>query len=343
MSINHLELAENGVVQNAQLNDNIIENENTHKFSFVVIIPLLILIANIILHLNLPNNQELNIRYAYASVLVVSAVVYSILLIISIRSKKIYDKLRHLVPILTAVVGAIEIWDVVTLKLALLALPYFPGPDKVLGVFKEDWSLILKSLFYSLRLMFVAYAIGTTLGLITGISMGWNKTVSYWVMPILKIIGPIPATAWIPIAMVVFPTTFWSSIFLIVLSVWFPVTVMTSSGIGNVRNSYLEVARTLGAGSKYLIFKVAIPASYPMIFIGLFMGMGNSFITLIVAEMLGVKAGLGWYINWAQGWAEYNKVYACLIVIALIFSTLLTLLFKLRDRVLIWQKGLIKW
>ncbi|HEY9061823.1 MAG TPA: ABC transporter permease [Pseudobacteroides sp.] len=343
MSINHLELAENGMVQNAQLSDTITENQNAHKFSFVVIIPLVMLITNIILHLNLPNNQEMNIRYAYASVLVVSAVVYSILLTISVRLKNLYDKIRHLIPILTAVVGAVEVWDLVTLKLALLALPYFPGPDKVLGVFKEDWSLILKSLFYSLRLMFVAYAIGTTLGLITGISMGWNKTVNYWVMPILKIIGPIPATAWIPIAMVVFPTTFCSSIFLIVLSVWFPVTVMTSSGIGNVRNSYLEVARTLGADSKYLIFKVAIPAAYPMIFIGLFMGMGNSFITLIVAEMLGVKAGLGWYINWAQGWAEYNKVYACLLVIALIFSTLLTLLFKLRDRVLIWQKGLIKW
>jgi NitT/TauT family transport system permease protein len=343
MSVNHLELAESGTIQNVQVNDNIIEKKNTHKFSFIVTLPLLILITNLILHLNLPNNQEMNIRHAYASVLLVLAVSYSILIIMSVKSKKLHDKLRYLIPIVTVAVGAIEVWDLVTLKFALLALPYFPGPDKVLGVFKEDWSLILKSLFYSLRLMLVAYAIGTTLGLITGISMGWSKTVNYWVMPVLKLIGPIPATAWIPIAMVVFPTTFWSSIFLIVLSVWFPVTVMTSSGIGNVRNSYFEVAKTLGADSKYLIFKVAIPAAYPMIFIGLFMGMGNSFITLIVAEMLGVKAGLGWYINWAQGWAEYNKVYACLLVIAIIFSTLLTLLFKLRDKVLIWQKGLIKW
>ncbi|MDS1030786.1 ABC transporter permease subunit [Bacillota bacterium LX-D] len=155
----------------------------------------------------------------------------------------------------------------------------------------------------------------------TGVSIGWNKKCNYWIMPLLNIIGPIPATAWIPIAMAVFPTSFWASVFLIILAVWFPVTVMTSSGIANVRNAFFEVAKTLGASQRYLIFRDAIPAAFPMIFIGLFMGLGGSFLTLIVSEMLGVKAGLGWYINWAQGWAEYSKVYASLIVIALIFST----------------------
>jgi NitT/TauT family transport system permease protein len=64
---------------------------------------------------------------------------------------------------------------------------------------------------------------------------------------------------------------------------------------------------------------------------------------LIAAEMLGVKAGLGWYINWAQGWAEYFKVYSALVVLAILFSGLITLLFKVKDRLLSWQKGLIKW
>jgi NitT/TauT family transport system permease protein len=143
--------------------------------------------------------------------------------------------------------------------------------------------------------------------------------------------------------MVVFPTSFWASVFLITLAVWFPVTVMTSSGIANVQKSYFEVARTLGATRKYLIFKVAIPASAPTIFVGLFMGLGAAFLTLIAAEMLGVKAGLGWYITWAQGWAEYSKVYASLIVIALLFFGIITLLFRIKDHFLVWQKGLLKW
>ena len=206
-----------------------------------------------------------------------------------------------------------------------------------------DWKTLGISTLYSLRLLGTGYFIGGLMGLITGILIGWNEKWNYWIQPVLKTIGPIPATAWIPLAMVVFPTSFWASVFLIALAVWFPVTVMTSSGIANVPNSFFEVARTLGADEKYLIFRVAIPAAFPTIFVGLFMGLGTSFITLIVAEMLGVKAGLGWYINWAQGWAEYAKVYATLIVIAVIFSSLITLLFRVRDRILVWQRGLIKW
>jgi NitT/TauT family transport system permease protein len=119
--------------------------------------------------------------------------------------------------------------------------------------------------------------------------------------------------------------------------------MLTASGISNTRASYLDVARTLGAGRAYLIFRVAIPAAVPNIFIGLFMGLGASFLTLVVAESVGVKSGLGWYVSWAQGWAEYGKVFAALIIMAGFFSTLMTLLFKIRDRILVWQKGIIKW
>jgi NitT/TauT family transport system permease protein len=73
------------------------------------------------------------------------------------------------------------------------------------------------------------------------------------------------------------------------------------------------------------------------------MGLGASFLTLVVAESVGVKSGLGWYVSWAQGWAEYGKVYAALVIMAAFFSTIMTLLFKLRDRVLGWQKGMIRW
>jgi NitT/TauT family transport system permease protein len=73
------------------------------------------------------------------------------------------------------------------------------------------------------------------------------------------------------------------------------------------------------------------------------MGLGTSFLTLVVAETVGVKSGLGWYVGWAQGWAEYGKVYAALVIMAVFFSTIMTALFKVRDRVLVWQKGTIKW
>jgi len=191
--------------------------------------------------------------------------------------------------------------------------------------------------------LLAGYFLGALAGFVSGVCIGWSDPARYWGMPLLKVIGPVPATAWIPLAMVISPSATLSATALIALAVWFPVTMLTASGISNTRASYLDVARTLGANQRYLIFRVAIPAALPSIFVGLFMGLGASFLTLVVAESVGVKSGLGWYVSWAQGWAEYGKVFAALIIMAAFFSTIMTLLFKLRDRVLVWQKGMIKW
>ena len=225
----------------------------------------------------------------------------------------------------------------------MLPLPYFPGPDAVLQAILDDYALLFECTWRSLWLLALGYVAGTLVGLGSGILIGWNRHARYWIMPILKFIGPIPATAWVPLALVLFPTTFFASVFLIALSAWFPVTVMTSSGVSNVRVAYLDVARTLGARPWFLVFRVAIPSALPSIFVGLFMSLTTSFLTLIVAEMLGVKSGLGWYVSSARDWAEYSKVYAALLITAVFFSSLMTLLFKVRDRVLVWQKGVIKW
>jgi len=251
--------------------------------------------------------------------------------------------MRHMWPIFTGAILLIGLWDVITLGFHLLPLPYFPGPAAVLRSLISDRALLLDSTLHSLVLLVSGYTLGVIIGLVSGVCIGWSTSVRYWGMPLLKVVGPIPATAWIPLAMVVAPSAILSAAGLIALAVWFPVTMLTASGISNTRASYLDVARTLGAGRAYLIFRVAIPAAIPNIFIGLFMGLGASFLTLVVAESVGVKSGLGWYVSWAQGWAEYGKVFAALIIMAGFFSTIMTLLFKLRDRVLVWQKGMIKW
>ena len=251
--------------------------------------------------------------------------------------------MRHMWPIFTAAILLLGVWDAITLGFHLLPLPYFPGPAAVLRSLISDRALLLDSTWHSLVLLLSGYTLGVIVGLISGVCIGWSSSVRYWGMPLLKVVGPIPATAWIPFSMVVAPSAIVSAAGLIALAVWFPVTMLTASGVSNTRASYLDVARTLGAGRAYLIFRVAIPAAVPNIFIGLFMGLGASFLTLVVAETVGVKSGLGWYVSWAQGWAEYGKVFAALVIMAAFFSTIMTLLFKLRDRVLVWQKGIIKW
>jgi len=235
------------------------------------------------------------------------------------------------------------LWEVATAKFAWLPLPFFPPPQAIVEVYTDDLPKLLDSLLASVRLQLGGYVIGAVIGFVTGVSIGWSRAVGYWVHPMLRFIGPLPATAWLPIAFFTFPSSWSASTFLIALATGFPVTVLTWSGVASVSSAYYDVARTLGAKPSFLVLKVAIPAALPHVFVGLFMGLGSSFAVLVVAEMIGVKAGLGWYLQWAQGWAAYANMYAALIVMSLLCSGAITLLFWTRDRLLVWQKGTVKW
>jgi NitT/TauT family transport system permease protein len=251
--------------------------------------------------------------------------------------------LRPAGPWLLALALLFAVWEMVTAKLDLLPLPFFASPQAFLEVYTDDWRRLGDSLVHSVLLLGKGYLIGAAIGFVTGVALGWSVRVGYWVHPVLRFVGPLPATAWIPLAFFVFPSSGSASIFLIALATGFPVTVLTWSGVASVSSAYYDVARTLGASPRFLVLKVAIPAALPHVFVGLFMGLGSSFAVLVVAEMLGVKSGLGWYLQWAQGWAAYANMYAALLVMAVMCSTLITLLFRLRDHTLAWQKGLVKW
>lgn len=319
------------------------KNLVSHRMG-VVALPLILFIVLYLEHVLLVNKQPFfQGRLLFQYILEALPVLYAAVLIVAAFYAPLRGWIREKAPLISAIAGLILVWDLATLKLALLPLPYFPSPGVVVGTLIQERETLALSALYSLRLLLLGYFTGLIVGLPTGIMMGWSPRFHYWINPALKLVGPIPATAWIPIAMVVFPTSFIASIFLVALSCWFPLTVMTWTGIANVNKSYYEVARSLGASEWYLIRHVALPAALPTIFVGLFMGLGMAFVTLIVGEMLGVKAGLGWFVTWAQGWAEYGKVYAALFVMAVLFSGIITILFAFRDKVLVWQKGLIKW
>jgi NitT/TauT family transport system permease protein len=254
-----------------------------------------------------------------------------------------FRRVQRLTPWLIALALFLGAWEAITAKLGLLPLPFFPPPQAILEVVIDDRALLGAGIFASFRLLATGYLLGAAIGFVTGVAVGWSRLVGYWIHPLLRFIGPLPATAWLPFAFFVFPSSFSASIFLIALATGFPVTVLTWSGVASVNSAYYDIARTLGASRRFLVLKVAIPAAMPHVFVGLFMGLGNSFAVLVVAEMLGVKAGLGWYLQWAQGWAAYANMYAALLIMAFLCSGLITVLFRLRDRLLSWQKGLVRW
>lgn len=255
----------------------------------------------------------------------------------------LFRRLRSLGPWFVVLGLVLAGWQLLTAKFSVLPMPFFVPPQQLVEVYQDDWLRLSESVLASLWLLARGYALGAATGFVVGVGLGWSPRFGYWAHPLMRLVGPLPATAWLPLAFFLFPSSASASTFLIALATGFPVAVLTWSGVASVDPDFYDVARTLGAKPRFLVLKVAIPAALPHVFVGLFMGLGSSFAVLVVAEMLGVRSGLGWYLSWAQGWAAYGNMYAALLVMALMCSGLITLLFRARDRLLSWQKGVVKW
>jgi len=222
-----------------------------------------------------------------------------------------FGRLEHATPWLIALGLVFSVWEAGSSKFGWLPQPFFPPPHAILEVFTDDWPKLTESIVASVKLELLGCALGATFGFTIGVLLGRSRLFGYWVHPVLRLIGPLPAIAWLPIAFFAFPSSWSASIFLIALTTGFPVAVLTWSGVASVNPAYYDIARTLGASRAFLVFKVAIPAALPQVFVGLFMGLGASFAVLVTAEMMGVKAGLGFYLQWAQGWAAYANMPTC--------------------------------
>ncbi|MCP1845610.1 NitT/TauT family transport system permease protein [Bradyrhizobium sp. USDA 4524] len=251
------------------------------------------------------------------------------------------DLLVHYGPWFVAVGVWLALWELTTAKFGWLPKPFFSPPHGLLNVYVTDGQRLLICIGYTMRLWTLGFLSGILVGYATGVALGWSKRFSYWGMPFLKLIGPVPATAWIPCTFYFFPTTFGASVFIVALASGIPVAILTASGVNSVNRTFYDVGRILGADDWYLIRRVAIPASTPHVFVGLFMALYYSFAVLVVAEMLGAKYGLGWYIQFQTAYSGYANVYAALIIMAILCAGLIRLLFVVRDRLLSWQEGFI--
>lgn len=245
-------------------------------------------------------------------------------------------------PFRFAVGLALAIWDILGTKFLILPQPFFPGPAKILEPFLMEGNFIFENMLYSLRLYFAGFTLGVIFGITTGILIGWFPKVYYWVFPVLKMTSIIPAVAWMPFALTLFPSPFSAAVFLIVICAWFSIAALTAQGIQSTPKSQFEVARTLGAKTPFLVFHVAIPQAMPQIFSGISNANGFAFTTLVMAEMMGQPGGLGYYINLSKVWSAYYKVFASILVMAILFSLITKVIGLVQAHMLRWQKGLVK-
>ena len=288
------------------------------------------------------NGISLTADQAYRLVLTGLIIFYGGIGIYSYFREDLRQKYVSRVPFRFTVGVLLALWDILGTKLLLLPQPFFPGPSKIIESFLLEGDYIFQNTLYSLRLFTVGFVSGVVFGVGTGILIGWFPKVYYWVYPVLKITGVIPAVAWMPFALTLLPNPFSAAAFLIVICAWFPVAFLTAQGIASTPKVHFEVARTLGAKTPYLVFHVAIPHAMPQIFTGISTANGFAFTTLVMSEMMGQPGGLGYYINASKVWSAYYKVFAAIIVMAVLFSAIMKGIGFIQNRVLRWQRGLVK-
>lgn len=293
-------------------------------------------------YLYLPNYKENTATYTYAIFVGIFIAAALAAFLISWKSRRFFYRFRYKAPFYTLIFALLALYDYLTLKTGTLMLPYFPWVDEILTAMIADRAYLLECALHSLQLLFTGYVTGMILGLLTGIACGYNRNFNYWLNPFMKLLGAIPSTTWIPVVLVLASSLFKGSVFIIALGVWFSLTIATITGIHNIDKAYYEAAKTLGASGMQLVFRIAVPSALPSIFQGLVQAMSSACTALLVAEMIGVESGLGWYITWQKSWAQYGKMYAAIVVICVIFVLVNFGLGCIKNRVLRWQKGVVK-
>jgi NitT/TauT family transport system permease protein len=154
--------------------------------------------------------------------------------------------------------------------------------------------------------------------------------------PTLQILRPIPVTAWLPLAMIMFGLGPKSAFFLVCLGAFYPILVNTIFGVRSVDPRLFEAASMLGCQGSAQFFRVVLPASLPAIFTGLRLGLGFAWVVIVVGEMTGVQTGLGAIIMEARQLSRTEIVISGMIVIGVAGF--------LSDRAVLWLGNrLLRW
>ena len=242
-------------------------------------------------------------------------------------------------------------WGLLPLALLLLAWELavqaeiypsilLPPPTKVLMVFVDDWDIVLGNAAASIGRVAVGITLSFLFAVPLGLMIGRYRlldTMTDWSIQIFRSIPPI---ALIPLALLFLGIGDKPAIALIFLAGTWPLLINTIFGVRNIERTLIKVARAARA-SEFLVMKdIILPAALPAIFTGLRLAVGGGWLTVVTAEMIAVKSGLGYMILNAQLTFRSDLIIAGIIVIGGIGLLVDQAVRRVRAHVCRWQEGL---
>jgi NitT/TauT family transport system permease protein len=174
------------------------------------------------------------------------------------------------------------------------------------------------------------------LAVVLGLIIGLSRVTEDLLLSIFDMLRPIPQISWIPVAILIFPSVEGSIIFITFLGAFFPILVNTIAGVANVNPSLIIAAKSMNATKLQLLQYVYLPGIIPNIFTGFTIGIGVSWMSVIAAEMISGKYGIGYYT-----WTSYTLMaYSETIIGMITIGAMGTVCFEL---IKIIEKSLLKW
>jgi NitT/TauT family transport system permease protein len=167
----------------------------------------------------------------------------------------------------------------------------------------------------SLRRILFAYSLAVVLGITIGLFVGRSKTIRAAVLPYIEIIRPIPAVAWIPLAILMWPTEESSIVYITFLGALFPIILNTVHGVEQTPEVLVRAALSLGAKKTQIFYHVILPAALPSIAAGLAIGMGVSWFSLLAGEIISGQYGIGYFTWNAYSLINYPDIVVGMLVI----------------------------
>lgn len=254
------------------------------------------------------------------------------------RSWSLSERGRDRILSIASPIGLLIIWEIAA-RAGLIDTRFFPAPSSVI----ETLIAMLKSgelmshTYISLQRLALGTIIGGVPALVLGIVMGLNRPIRAIVDPLISATYPIPKSAILPLALLIFGLGEGSKVFMVAIGVFYPVVINATTGVLEINKIYLDVGRNFQASRWNTFWTIALPGALPVIMTGFKLGIGIGLVLIAIAEMIGSKSGLG-YLIWSA-WETFSveQMYVGLFMIAIIGFVLTLVLNEIERFIIPWK------
>ncbi len=191
----------------------------------------------------------------------------------------------------------------------------------------------------SCRRIAIGFLVASVVAVPLGLLMGRFRAIRELVFPVTEVLRPIPAIAWVPMSIMLWPSNEESIVFITFLGSFFPILINTLHGMAMVDAVLVRAAQCLGAREAAIFREVYFPAALPHIFTGLTVGMGVAWVSLIAAEMISGQFGIGYFTWEAYSLVQYPDIALGMICIGVLGLGSSAAIRGLGRLVMPWSRG----